>query len=125
MYREFALPYEQKIFAAVREAGAIGRLHICGDTNAIVGDMAECGADAISVDQKNNLVETRQKIGPNVVLLGNFDPVKVLHKGEPANVGPAVLECLKNGADAVWPGCDLWPEVPAENMTAMMKALSK
>jgi len=100
-------------------------LHICGDTNAIIQDMAECGADALSVDQKNKLAETRQKVGPNVVLLGNFDPVKVLHKGNPADVGPAVLECITNGADGIWPGCDLWPEVPAENMSAMMKAFSK
>ncbi len=98
-------------------------LHICGDTNAIVQDMAECGADAISVDQKNNLTDTRLKIGSDVILLGNFDPVKVLHRGKPEDVGEAVLECLRSGANAVWPGCDLWPEVPAENMTAYVSAL--
>lgn len=98
-------------------------LHICGDTNAIVKDMAECGADAISVDQKNCIAETRQKLGPETIILGNFDPIKVLHKGEVSNVGPAVLESIKGGASAVWPGCDLWPEVPRENMEALMTAL--
>jgi len=38
-------------------------------------------------------------------------------------VGPAVLEALKAGVNAVWPGCDLWPEVPQENMEALMTAL--
>jgi len=98
-------------------------LHICGDTNAIIGDMAECGADAVSVDQKNRLAETRQKLGDKAIILGNFDPIKVLHKGAAGDVGPAVLEALKSGASAVWPGCDLWPEVPKENMDALMKAL--
>jgi [methyl-Co(III) methanol-specific corrinoid protein]:coenzyme M methyltransferase len=98
-------------------------LHICGDTNAIIGDMAECGADAVSVDQKNRLAETRQKLGAGAIILGNFDPIKVLHKGAAADVGPAMLDALKNGASAVWPGCDLWPEVPAENLEAMMRAL--
>lgn len=98
-------------------------LHICGDTNSIIADMAECGADALSVDQKNCMAETRQKLGPDAVILGNFDPIKVLHKGEVENVGPAVLEALKGGASAVWPGCDLWPEVPKENMEALMTAL--
>ncbi|HXX57324.1 MAG TPA: uroporphyrinogen decarboxylase family protein [Thermodesulfovibrionales bacterium] len=98
-------------------------LHICGDTNAIVADMAECGADAVSVDQKNCMAETRQKLGPKAMILGNFDPIKVLHKGDVKDVGPAVLESLKGGASAVWPGCDLWPEVPKENMEALMTAL--
>lgn len=98
-------------------------LHICGDTNAIIGDMAECGADAVSVDQKNRMAETRQKLGDKAIILGNFDPIKVLHKGAASDVGPAVLDALKAGASAVWPGCDLWPEVPAENMEALMKAL--
>jgi [methyl-Co(III) methanol-specific corrinoid protein]:coenzyme M methyltransferase len=99
-------------------------LHICGDTNAIIGDMAECGADAVSVDQKNCMAETRQKLGDKAIILGNFDPIKVLHKGAASDVGPAVLDALKSGASAVWPGCDLWPEVSRENMDAFMKALT-
>jgi len=98
-------------------------LHICGDTNAIITDMAECGADAVSVDHKNCLAETRQKLGPKAIILGNFDPIKVLHKGAAKGVGPAVIESLNGGASAVWPGCDLWPEVPKENMEALMTAL--
>ena len=100
-------------------------LHICGDTNAIITDMADCKADAVSVDQKNCIAETRQKLGAGAIILGNFDPIKVLHKGEVKAVGPAVLESLKGGASAVWPGCDLWPEVSKENMEAMMSALTK
>lgn len=100
-------------------------LHICGDTNAIVADMAECGADAVSVDQKNCMAETRQKLGAKAIILGNFDPIKVLHKGTVKDVGPAVIEPLTGGASAVWPGCDLWPEVPRENMEALMAALKK
>ena len=46
MYRQFALPYEQRIFAAIKEAGAIPRLHICGDTNHLVPQMAQTGAEA-------------------------------------------------------------------------------
>lgn len=97
--------------------------HICGDTNSIVEDMAECGANAISVDQKNRINETREKLGPETIILGNFDPVKVLHQGKAEDVAPAVLEALNGGASAVWPGCDIWPEVPRQNMEALMSAL--
>ncbi len=97
--------------------------HICGDTNSIVEDMAECGPNAISVDQKNRINETREKLGPETIILGNFDPVKVLHQGKAEDVAPAVLEALNGGASAVWPGCDIWPEVPRQNMEALMSAL--
>jgi MtaA/CmuA family methyltransferase len=50
MYREFALPYEQRIFAAVHELGAVARLHICGDTTHILEQMTESGADIIDID---------------------------------------------------------------------------
>ncbi len=100
-------------------------LHICGDTNAIIEDMGECGADAISVDQKNNLVESRKKLGPETIILGNFDPVKVLMQGQSADVCPVVKGCLAAGADAVWPGCDLWPEVPKTNMEAFVSCQKK
>lgn len=119
-FRSLIKPHLKKILTEMPRPSI---LHICGDTNSIVTDMAECGADAISVDQKNCMADTRQKLGDKVIILGNFDPIKVLHKGEAKNVGPAVIESLKGGASAVWPGCDLWPEVPKENMEAFMSAL--
>jgi len=48
-------------------------LHICGATDMLIEMMAECGADALSVDIKNNLVESRKKIGNDALLVGNFD----------------------------------------------------
>lgn len=98
-------------------------LHICGDTNAIVEDMGQCGADAISVDQKNCLPETRKKLGHETIILGNFDPVKVLMQGQAGDVAPTARGCIAAGANAVWPGCDLWPEVPRKNMQALVDSL--
>jgi len=121
-FRSLIKPHLKRILSEMPHPSI---LHICGDTNAIITDMAECGADAVSVDHKNRLAETRQKLGPDVLVLGNFDPIKVLHKGAAKDVGPAVIEALKSGANAVWPGCDLWPEVPKENMEALMTALKE
>ncbi len=100
-------------------------LHICGDTNSIVQDMADCGANAVSVDQKNCIAETRKKLGSESIILGNLDPIKVLHKGKPEDVKPAVTESFKGGASAVWPGCDIWPEVPKSNMEELIGALKE
>jgi len=119
-FKSLIKPHLIKILAAMPRPNI---LHICGDTNSIIEDMKECGADAISVDQKNCLPETRKKLGHETIILGNFDPVKVLMQGKAEDVGPAAKGCITAGANAVWPGCDLWPEVPKKNMQALMDSL--
>jgi [methyl-Co(III) methanol-specific corrinoid protein]:coenzyme M methyltransferase len=98
-------------------------LHICGATDLLIEMMAECGADALSVDIKNNLAESRKKIGNDTLLFGNFD-VFALPCKEETTVEQAV-EAIKvnidGGVDAVWPGCDLWPDIKEENMHAIVK----
>lgn len=119
-FKSLIKPHQIRI---ISEMPSPSILHICGDTNSIVEDMAECGANAISVDQKNNINETRAKLGSDTIILGNFDPIKVLLQGKPEEIGPAVTASLNEGASAVWPGCDIWPEVSRENMQALISAL--
>jgi [methyl-Co(III) methanol-specific corrinoid protein]:coenzyme M methyltransferase len=120
MWKQLIQPYLQQIFAELKSPKI---LHICGGTDLIVGLMNECGADALSFDQKNNLVETRQKIGNDMLLLGNFDPYGTLCQKEASEV-PAVIEsCINAGVDAVWPGCDIWPDVKPENVEAWVRTV--
>ncbi len=122
MFGSLIQPHLQRIFAALDSPKI---LHICGDTNLIVDKMADCGADALSVDQKNNLRETRSKIGDDVILLGNLDPYNVLVAGSPADIEEALKDILDSGVNAVWPGCDIWPDVPRENMVALVEETHK
>ena len=119
MFGSLIQPHLQKIFSAL-ESPKI--LHICGDTNLIIEQMADCGADAISVDQKNHLRETRKKLGDDVTLLGNLDPYNVLVAGSPEDIEAALKDIIDSGIDAVWPGCDIWPDVPAGNMETFVEA---
>ena len=34
-----------------------------------------------------------------------------------------IKDCIDAGADAVWPGCDLWPEVKADNVEAWVRTV--
>ncbi len=95
-------------------------LSVCGDTNAAVQDLAACGADALNVDQRNDLARTR-KLLPGAVLLGNLDPVRTISQGTAEAVALAVKSAAAAGANAIWPGCDLVPEIPAENLRAWME----
>ena len=115
-------PNLKKIFDAI-EIPVIN--HICGSTDLIIEMMGECGADAISVDQKNNLAESRKKLGDDVLLLGNFDPYGTLVTGDVSNVEPVIKKCIDDGADAVWPGCDIWPDAKKENVEAFVDTVRK
>jgi MtaA/CmuA family methyltransferase len=100
-------------------------LSVCGNSNAVIEDLAACGAEALSVDHRNDLARTRAILGPDVLLFGNLDPVGVLAQGTPDQVAAAARAAAAAGADAIWPGCDLWPEVPAANVRAWMGAMGE
>jgi len=119
-FRKLILPHLKSIFEQISVPSV---LHICGKTNDIVVDMKDSGATAISVDQKNDLKETRKNIGKEALVFGNYDPYNVLVSGTPALVKETITKCLDEEASAVWPGCDIWPTVPPENFHAMMEAV--
>lgn len=105
------------------EIGSPSILHICGKTNEIIHFMHECGYDAVSVEHQNDVAMSRQKIGPppKNLLFGNLETFKVMVQGTPEDVAKIVINAIDGGVDAVWPGCDLWPGTPAENLKAMVK----
>ncbi len=122
MFKTLVQPYLKETISRIK---APTILHMCGDTNMLVEMLYECGASAISVEQKNDVAATRQKLGEGAVILGNIDAYGVLVKGTPGDVEAAVKQAIEAGVNGVMPGCDIWPEVPEENMHALIKAAEK
>jgi [methyl-Co(III) methanol-specific corrinoid protein]:coenzyme M methyltransferase len=122
VFKSLILPYLQKIFSKLTVPSVI---HICGKTNDIVPFMAESGAKALSVDQKNDLAESRKKLGKEALIFGNYDPYNVLVSGTEDLIRKTIRQCMDDGASAVWPGCDIWPTVPGENIRAMLDEVYK
>lgn len=117
VFKNLILPPLMKVIKALKVYKV---LHICGKTNDIVTFMMESGADAISVEQKNDVAETRKKLGKDALIFGNYDPYNVLVSGDEALVRSTMRKCIDDGVSAVWPGCDIWPTVPPRNMIAMI-----
>ena len=120
LYKQYVLPLEQNLIAAIHEAGAAVKLHICGNTIGIVQHMARTGADIIDVDWMNPLDKVRELVGPEVTLCGNFDPSAVLLQGSAEDVANAAKNCLKAGGDKfiLMPGCEVPPATPEQNIRA-------
>ncbi|MCC6347252.1 MAG: methyltransferase [Nitrospirales bacterium] len=117
VFKNLILPPLQKI---IKEIKAFSVLHICGKTNDIVTFMMETYPTAISVEQKNDVAETRKKLGKDTLIFGNYDPYNVLVSGDENLVRTTIRKCIDDGVSAIWPGCDIWPTVPPQNMIAMM-----
>lgn len=116
-FETFVLPPLQKLIAFIPKPRV---LSVCGDTNGAMPLLALAGPDAISVDQLNGLAVSRQAL-PGTLIFGNIDPVAVLANSTVGQVGQAVSSAIAAGVDAVWPGCDLYPPTPLENLRAMME----
>lgn len=123
--RLFKSLIQPHLIAAIEQIPAPRILHMCGNTNAIIDALHECGAEAVSVDHKCDVAAARQKLGSEAVILGDIDGYNVLVRGSPGDVEKAVESAIKRGVSGVMPGCDIWPEVPASNMVAMIEATKK
>ena len=124
LYARYALPYEQRIFAAVREAGGLARLHICGNTTKIVDQMAFSGADIIDIDWMVDMESAARAFGQTAIC-GNFDPVAVMLQGTPADVYAAAQNCMRQGGPRAISaaGCEIPDGTPHDNLRAQARAL--
>ena len=125
IYRTYALPYEQRIFEAIHELGAVARLHICGDTTAILPDMVKSGADIIDLDWMVDMKVASDRFGESVVFCGNMDPVAVMLQGNSDQVYHATQKCVVDGGNNCISaaGCEIPDSTPEENLKAQHKAL--
>ena len=125
-YRAFVLPYEQRVFAAVKEAGAIPRLHICGDTRHIVADMARAAPRSWTSTGWWTSAKAAEAFGPDgPAPCGNFDPVAVMLQGTPEEVEGAVRACAAAAGPRHFSaaGCEVPDRTPEANLLAHARAL--
>jgi MtaA/CmuA family methyltransferase len=121
LFEPIVLPHLQTLTSALPRPVV---LSACGRTNGTMKLLAASGADALSVDQINDLAASRQGV-PDVLLFGNLDPVGLISQGTPDEITEAVASVVRSRADAVWPGCDMYLQTPLENLRALVNASNK
>jgi uroporphyrinogen decarboxylase len=121
-YAEFALPYEQKIFAAVGHKGAPTIIYVNG-SGTFLEQMATCGADVLSIDWRVNLEDARARVGPKLTLQGNLDPCVLL--STPEIIAEKACEIILAGGGhrhILNLGHGILPMTPVENARAFIDA---
>ncbi len=126
-YREFALPYQQKIISNIRAKypEASITLYVNGVAN-VLDYMIESGANCLSIDWRSNLAELREyTAGRKLAIQGNFDPCKLL--GSKQQVIDATKRMLiAAGSEPGYIanlGHGILPMVPVENARAFIETV--
>ena len=126
MYREFVLPYEQRVCRAVRERGGTIKLHICGNTNLLLDDMAQCGAELFNVDHMVDLARAADVYSrAGKCFKGNLNPVADMLQSTPDRCRERALECIRIAAGRPYmlsAGCEVPAGVSDETFRAFCEA---
>jgi MtaA/CmuA family methyltransferase len=123
IYEKVVWPYEKKLVDGIHNMGGRVRLHICGNTSKILTGMGRLGVAIVDLDSLARLDDGRAAMGPEQVLLGNIDPVRVLRDGTPETIYAAMAECHRQAGRRyiVGAGCEVPRDTALENMDAMKR----
>ncbi|MBQ8953396.1 MAG: hypothetical protein IJ048_04725 [Clostridia bacterium] len=128
MYEELVLPVHKKIYAKMADVGITGRLHMCGNTTAILPHSSQCGAAIIDIDHMVDFDQALQAAQGRCILNGNIDPVADVYTCDAAHTKAAILACAEKIGKRramFMPGCELPTDTPTENIRAIAEALKE
>jgi len=123
LYEEFVWAYEKKLVDGLHALGTKVRLHICGNTSKILEGMGRLHCGIVDLDYFVSVADARRAMGPDQVLLGNIDPVRVLRDGTPESITAAVAQCHREAGPhyIVGAGCEIPRATPPENVLALTR----
>jgi len=96
-YRQFVLPYHQRILATFPQA--LKLLHNDSNTTHLLDVLPECGMDIFHLGYEVNLRLAKEKMGKKVALMGNIAPMGVLLRGSDEMVRQVCREHILIGKE--------------------------
>jgi MtaA/CmuA family methyltransferase len=120
LFRDFMLERHRRYVSAIHGAGALARLHICGNSGPLLPLTRELGYDIIDLDSMVDLAEARSIAGRSQVFSGNLDPVRIVRNGTPDSIASALGDCASAAGPAwiVGAGCEIPRGTPRANILA-------
>lgn len=101
MFREFVLPYLQRVIDAIHEEGGLAVKHSDGNIWPILEDIVQTGADGLNPLEPvagMDIGEVKAAYGDRICLIGNIDCGDLLSNGTIEEVEAAVAEAIRAGA---------------------------
>ena len=115
-YRDFLLPYHQRLAAEIKVPVI---LHICGNTGDRIGMIAETGLSCFHWDTKTaSAAEVRALAGERLALMGGISNFTLL-RSTPDDVIAQVCAAWTGDTDVIGPECAIPLTTPLANLKAI------
>ncbi len=125
MYQEFVMPYENEVFAAIRNSGSKSYVHTCGAIGDRLDLMAQTAVDGIdTLDPPPlgtvDLAQAKAEYGRRFFFKGNLDAVNEMLYADDATFEQAVEDRLRIGKPGsgyiLSSACSVAPHVKPERL---------
>lgn len=127
-YLQYPFIHEKRMVDELKQAGIILANHICGNTIPIIDDFIATGAQILEIDHKTDMQKAKDAARHKTCLLGPLN-TSLLLEGTPQEVEDACREAIKimapDSGFILGPGCALDPNVPADNIHALVESAKK
>jgi uroporphyrinogen decarboxylase len=120
-YREFVLPHTRDVIRNVTPGVPV--LHFGTGTAALLELMREAGGDVIGLDWRVRLDEGWGRVGHDVAVMGNLDPVMLFAKQDVIREqAKRIIEQAGGRPGHIFNlGHGILPETPVENVIALVE----
>jgi len=120
-YREFVLPHSRAVIEGVKRG--IPVIHFGTGTASLLELMREAGGDVIGLDWRVRLDEGWQRVGHDVAVMGNLDPITLFASRDALkSQTKRILEQAGGRVGHVFNlGHGILPETPVENVIALVE----
>ncbi len=120
MYRDFLLPYHQKLTLRL---GCPMVLHICGDTLDRIDYICDSGFDCFHFDSKVDARAAMTKVNGRISLMGNINNPAILLNGTPEQVAERTRYAMEAGVQIIGPECAIPLQTPLENLKTIARVV--
>jgi uroporphyrinogen decarboxylase len=120
-YREFVLPHTRDVISNVKPGVPV--IHFGTGTAALLELMREAGGDVIGVDWRVRLDDAWRRLGHDVVVMGNLDPVMLFANQDALRAqAKRILDQAGGRAGHIFNlGHGILPQTPVENVIALVE----
>lgn len=122
-FREFAVPYLNRIIEELKETGVGTIIHICGRLKSIYNELNELSSDAVSFDS----ITSAKLVVENVkgkAIMGNVSTL-ALEENSPERIKEISHFCMNSGVNILSPACGIGARTKLENVKAMVEAVKE
>lgn len=119
-YREFVLPHTQNVVRGITPGTPI--IYFGTGTSTLLESMRDAGSDVIGLDWRVPLDEGWSRVGHDVAVMGNLDPVVLFAKQEVLldRAGRILKQAAGRAGHIFNLGHGILPETPVENVIALI-----